>query len=144
MPAGYSRRALVEKLGIKDGARIAILNAPEGYHETLGELPEGVVVLDGLEGPLDFIHIFAKGTAQLTEELSRLREKLAQNGMLWVSWPKRASKVEADLNENVVREIGLENRLVDVKVAAIDKVWSGLKFVIRVKDRNSLRAPDSA
>ena len=133
--AGYSKRSLVEKLGIKAGQRIAVLNAPGGYERTLGQLPQGVSVARGLDGPLDFIHFFTTSRAHLAAELPRLRGALAQNGALWVSWPKGASKVPTDLNENVVREIGLANGVVDVKVAAVDEVWSALKLVIRLKDR---------
>ena len=134
--AGYSRKPLVDKLGIKAGHKVAILNAPEGYAGALGELPQRVALSDDLTGaPLDFIHFFTKRRDELEGEFPRLHGAMAQNGSLWVSWPKGASKVATDLNENVVREIGLRNQLVDVKVAAVDDTWSGLKFVIRLRDR---------
>ena len=139
MTVGYSQRSLVEKLGIRDGARIAVLGASEGYMESLGRLPERVVLSEGLTGPLDFIHFFTKSRAILAQEMPMLLGALAQNGALSVSWPKGSSKVATDLNANVVREVGLSNRLVDVKVAAIDEVWSGLKFVIRLEDRRGLK-----
>ena len=131
--AGYSKRPLVEKLGIRPGACVAIVGAPEGYESTLGPLPEGVV--PSLDPPLDFIHLFAVERAVLERGFSEMKPKLAAGGMLWASWPKKAAKVPTDLDENVVRRIGLDQGLVDVKVAAVDEVWSGLKFVYRLKDR---------
>jgi len=112
-----------------------ILNPPEGFNDILGKLPKGVHLTNRLEGPLDSIHFFTKRRDELGAKFPILKQKLSQNGMLWVSWPKGSSGVETDLNESVVREIGLKNGLVDVKVSAIDKTWLGLKFVYRVKDR---------
>ena len=119
-PAGYSGTPLVKKLGLKSGQRLLILNAPDGYCDTLGPLPAPVELAATLEGPLDFIHYFAAGEAELEAEFPRLALALALDGALWVSWPKRASKVQTDLRENVVREIGLRAGLVDVKVVAVD------------------------
>jgi len=135
MPAGYSKRSLVEKLGIKDGFAIAILGAPENYAVTLGELPSGVRQANKLRGPLDFIQFFSSKRSRLERNFPRLKGALSPGGMLWVSWPKASSGMPTDLTENVVREIGLANGLVDVKVCAVDEVWSGLKFVYRIKDR---------
>ena len=135
MPAGYSKRSLVDKLGIKDGFSIAILGAPKDYAATLGKLPSGVTQDDKLNGPLDFIQFFASKRSHLEEHFPKLKAALSSGGMLWVSWPKASSGVPTDLNENLVREIGLRNGLVDVKVCAVDEVWSGLKFVYRIKDR---------
>ncbi|MFZ1755436.1 MAG: hypothetical protein WBO46_16580 [Caldilineaceae bacterium] len=131
--AGYSSTPLVKKLGIKAGMRLAIRNPPDHYWALLGDLPPALVI--DAEAPYDFIHIFTSTRAELESELPRLRGQIAQNGMIWVSWPKRASNVPTDVTEDVVREIALAHRLVDVKVAAIDAVWSGLKLMIRVKDR---------
>lgn len=133
--AGYSKTPLVKKLGIKPDSRMIILNAPESYAQTLGDLPEAVIVAETLTGPLDFIHFFTTRQEILTSEFPRLKQALASSGILWISWPKRSSKVETDLTEDIIRTIGLENGLVDVKVAAVDEVWSGLKFVYRLKDR---------
>lgn len=133
--AGYSKTPLVEKLGIKEGQRLAILNESADYGKTLGRLPDGVVITTVLDGPLDFIQLFAVSAAELESEFQRLKLSLAPSGMLWVSWPKRASTADTDLTENVVREIGLRNGLVDVKVCAVDETWSGLKFVYRLADR---------
>jgi hypothetical protein len=135
MSAGYSGTPLVKKLGIKPGFKIAILNPPANYSQLIGELPGSIVVVDDLSGPLDFIHFFTRQSAELADQFPALKQVLASNGMLWISWPKKSAKAATDLTENVVRDIGLRNRLVDVKVAAIDESWSGLKFVYRVEDR---------
>ncbi len=133
--AGYSRRSLVDKLGIRDGATIAILNPPHGYTGTLGPLPARVARKPRATGSLDFIQFFSRDKRQLVRHFPSLARALAPAGMLWISWPKRSSGVPTDLTEDVIRAIGLAHRLVDVKVAAVDEVWSGLKFVRRVKDR---------
>ena len=133
--AGYSGTPLVKKLGIKSGQRLAIINAPDGYGDTLRTLPDGLETVSPSEGPLDFIQLFTVSRARLEAEFPRLRDTLAQAGMLWVSWPKRSSDVDTDLSDNVVREVGLGYGLVDVKVCAVDQTWSGLKFVRRLKDR---------
>jgi hypothetical protein len=133
--AGYSKRSLVDKLGIKAGCRLAILQAPAGYTALLGDLPADVVIDETMSQPLAFIHFFTASRADLETNFPRLKAALMQNGKLWISWPKRAAKVATDLDENIVREIGLANGLVDVKVAAMDATWSGLQFVYRLKDR---------
>jgi hypothetical protein len=135
MAAGYSQRSLVEKLGIKPGARIAILNAPRGYRTTLGKLPPGVTVTSAARGILPFIHFFTVDRAILEKQLPALLRVLAPDGALWVSWPKKASGVATDITEDVIRAIALPTGLVDVKVAAVDDVWSGLKLVRRLKAR---------
>jgi hypothetical protein len=135
MPAGYSKRSLVEKLGIRPGARIAILHAPRGYKTTLGKLPPGVRVATAARGSLPFIQFFTTTRKALEGKFSALVGALAPDGALWVSWPKRASGVATDVTEDVVRGVALAGGLVDVKVAAIDEVWSGLKLVRRVKNR---------
>ncbi len=136
MPAGYSKRPLVEKLGIKPGARIAILNAPSGYRRTLGPLPAKVVAAPRLSGPHDFIHFFTTVERDLEAQFPALKNALAKDGALWVSWPKGSSGVATDVSENIVRDIALSNGLVDVKVCAVDEVWSGLKLIYRLKDRS--------
>ncbi|MBI5928252.1 MAG: DUF3052 family protein [Chloroflexi bacterium] len=135
--AGYSKKSLVEKLGIKPGAKIAILNAPANYDTTLGPLPDGVERIEQLqaEAELDFIQFFTASRVEFLAQFDTLKAAIKQNGMVWVSWPKKAAKVPTDLDESVIRDIALENGLVDVKVAAVDEVWSGLKLVYRVKDR---------
>jgi hypothetical protein len=133
--AGYSKRSLVEKLGIKPGRRALFVNAPPGFERTLGKLPPDVKVEKSLLGPLDFIHCFATKRQELEARFLKLKQALAVGGMLWISWPKRASKVPTDIDENVVRGVALAHGLVDVKVCAVDDVWSGLKLVYRLKDR---------
>lgn len=135
MAAGYSKRTLVEKLGIKSGKKIAIINPPDGYAATLGEFPPGVILLKRLKGPLDLIHFFTTSRRDIEDRLPELTAALAQNGALWISWPKRASKVETDLTEDVIRDIALKKKLVDVKVCAVDEKWSGLKLVYRLEHR---------
>ena len=133
--AGYSRRSLVEKLGIKPGTRIAILNAPRSYRATLGRLPPGVVVASAARGTFPFIHFFTRSRMLLESKVPLLLRALEPDGALWVSWPKQASGVPTDMSEDVVRAIALPTGLVDVKVAAVDDVWSGLKLVRRLKNR---------
>ncbi len=133
--AGYSGTPLVKKLGIKPGFRLMFINAPDRYDETLGELPEDVEIKAVLEPELDFIQFFTTDCAELETQFPILMAALSKSGILWISWAKKSSKVPTDVNENIVRDIGLENGLVDVKVCAVDEVWSGLKFVYRVVDR---------
>jgi hypothetical protein len=131
---GYSGTPLPKKLGIKAGFRVQLANAPAEVRAELREaLAECALVKQG--DALDFVLMFTKSRVEMTAEFSRMRKLLAPAGMLWVSWPKKSSGVAADVDENVVREIGLAAGLVDVKVCAVTEVWSGLKFVRRVKDR---------
>lgn len=135
LPAGYSGTPLPRKLGIKPGARVALLDAPAAFDEVLGELPEGVAVRRRLLGPLDVVVAFFLERRGLERRISALRAALDPAGGLWIAWPKRASGVATDLTEDVVREIALANTLVDNKVAALDETWSGLRLVIRLRDR---------
>jgi hypothetical protein len=136
MTAGYSGTPLIKKLGIKPGWRIGLIGAPEHYADLLGPLPAGVEIGPLAAGGFDFIQCFTTERQVLEREFPALKAALLPTGMLWVSWPKRAAKAPTDLDENIIRAVGLGNGLVDVKVAAIDEKWSGLKFVYRVKDRN--------
>jgi hypothetical protein len=133
--AGYSGKSLVGKLGIKPGTRIAIVNAPRSYRATLGRLPEGVIVSTTVRGSLPFIQFFVKDRGVLEARLPALLHALEPSGTLWISWPKKASGVLTDITEDVVRAVALPTGLVDVKVAAVDDVWSGLKLVRRLKNR---------
>lgn len=136
MSAGYSGTPLVKKLGIKAGDRVALLHMPPAYHQTLGPLPEAVTLFDALDaGNFDFVQAFYTERLIFEHEFALLRDSITYQGMIWISWPKKAAKIPTDLNENLIREFGLANGLVDVKVAAVDAVWSGLKFVYRLKDR---------
>jgi hypothetical protein len=136
MTSGYSGTPLPRKLGIKPGHRVLLLGAPEGFAEdTLGELAEGVKVGTRASGVADVIVAFHLRRAELAKRMPVLRERMDPAAGLWIAWPKRASKVETDLTEDVVRELALANTLVDNKVCAIDATWSGLRLVIRLKDR---------
>jgi hypothetical protein len=133
--AGYSGTPLVRKLGIKPGEQIVAINAPEHYAELLEDLPKGASVVSRLRPNAKFVHLFVTGREELDERLSALRDGLDDAGMLWVSWPKKASRVPTDITENVIREVALPLGFVDVKVCAIDDVWSGLKLMIRREAR---------
>jgi len=136
--AGYSGTPLVRKLGIKENFNAAILNSPAGFATAL-DLPAGVTVNSRSAKPLDFALLFVKSRTELENKFARCAAKLSPAGMLWISWPKKASGIVTDLSDNIVREIGLAKGMVDVKVCAVDEVWSGLKFVFRLKDRNRLK-----
>lgn len=133
--AGYSGTPLIRKLGLKPGFRAIFVNAPRGYSIALGPLPEGLTVANALTGAFDFIQIFATSRQDLATRLPALRRALKEKGMLWISWPKIASKTPTDVTEKAVHELGLATGLVDVKVCAVDRVWSAFKFVWRVRDR---------
>ncbi|MFN8371537.1 MAG: DUF3052 domain-containing protein [Anaerolineae bacterium] len=135
MTFGYSGTPLVKKLGIKPGFRIAILNAPADYAATLGELPPEVIRDDTLQDSLDLIHFFARDRTEFESHYDALKAALKKEGALWISWYKKSARIPTDLTEDVIRDHALANGLVDVKVAAVDNLWSGLKLVYRVKDR---------
>ncbi len=133
--AGYSGTPLAKKLGVKPGTRVAVINAPPDYAELLAPLPEGVILADHLSDNAAFIHLFAIERSVLESHLPDARDALRSDGMLWLSWPKKASGVATDLDGGVIRSLGLDAGLVDVKVCAVDATWSGHKFVYRKKDR---------
>jgi hypothetical protein len=132
---GYSQIPLAKKLGIKPKCKLRIVNPPDYYFQLFTDLPPDVQVSNNTKTKKDVIHYFAKNRAQLERDIKRLRKEIEENGMIWISWYKKSAKIETDLNENIIRDIALSNGLVDVKVCAVDEVWSGLKLVIRVKDR---------
>ncbi len=133
--AGYSGTPLIRKLGIRSGDRMWLFDPPPGYRDLLGTLPEGAREAGRGERGVEFLHVFATTRAALARGLMEARARMAENGMVWLSWPKKASGVATELDGNVVRVAGLEEGLVDIKVCAVDDVWSGLKFVIPVADR---------
>lgn len=135
MDAGNSHRSLAEKLGIKPGFLVLHCNAPKDFLFLLEPLPENVTIKQSSKAPADMVHYFTTSTRDLAFEFPSLVHLIKPDGMVWISWPKRSSGIKTDLNENIVRAIGLENTMVDVKVASINGTWSALKFVFRLKDR---------
>lgn len=134
--AGYSKTPLWKKLGIKENHNGLLINSPENYFELLEETPLDTSWTDQLnDAPYDFVHVFATELKTLEDGWKKWKSVLKKDGILWVSWPKGASKMETDLNGNIVRELGLKGGLVDMKVCAVDNDWSGLKFMYRKKDR---------
>ncbi|MBK8904772.1 MAG: DUF3052 family protein [Anaerolineaceae bacterium] len=138
--AGYSGTLLVKKLGIKPGFRLYAKNPPENYSELIAPLPDGVQTLHRLTDQLDMIHLFTTSRAELAANIEAFMDRIRPDGMIWVSWPKKASKVPTDVTEDVVREVILPLGLVDVKVCAVDATWSGLKLVIRKENRSKRSA----
>ncbi len=136
--AGYSATPLLKKLGIKPGFDVAFVNAPEDFVNQLDLPPDINIRSQSKSQDLDFILVFVKSQKLLTTAFAQYSRKIKPNGMLWASWPKKTSGVQTDLTENIVRDIGLAAGLVDVKVCAVDDVWSGLKFVYRLRDRAAL------
>ena len=136
--AGYSGTPLVKKLGIKPGSNIVFVNAPSDYADGL-DLPADASTNSRSSKPLDFAQLFVRSENELTKKFSQYAKRLNASGMLWVSWPKKSSGVSTDLSENIVRDIGLAAGLVDVKVCAVNEVWSGLKFVFRLRDRARMK-----
>ena len=134
-PAGYSGTPLGKKLGIKPGFNIMLVNAPEHYFSLFTDLPADLIINDGASAPKDLIHFFTKQKDEYLNLLPELKQQIKPNGIIWVSWPKKASKVVTDITEDVIRNFALQSGLVDIKVCAVDEVWSGLKLVIPVADR---------
>jgi hypothetical protein len=135
--AGYSQTPLVKKLGLRPGMRLWVIGAPLDYAAIVEDLPVGLQWVGNEVTGLDFIHLFTTSQARLEEALPRLVPRLAKTGVLWISWSKKSSGLPADLDENIIRETGLKNGMVDVKVCAVNQQWSGLKFVFRLKDRQA-------
>jgi hypothetical protein len=133
--AGYSKTTLAKKLGIKEGFTIRLVNEPSYYWQLFEDTPKEIKIVTDQKSKKDFIHYFAENTKGLQKDIFTLRNEIKPNGMVWISWLKKSSKMVTDISEDDVREIGLAGGLVDIKVCAVDDVWSGLKFVIRVKDR---------
>jgi len=142
--AGYSGTPLLQKIGIRPGHRVILRNHPPSFVQDLGELPERAEKTDKLGGKANVIVYFTDKRAQLEKDFPGLKKAQLLHGMIWISWPKKASGKATDLDENIVRDAGLAVGLVDVKVCAIDETWSGLKFVVRLKDRLKDRKPVSA
>lgn len=133
--AGYSGTPLAKKLGIKSGFHIKLVNAPGYYLQLFTDLPNACHFEDKDDSKVDFIHYFTKSKEEYKSSLSHLKDRMDHHGMIWVSWPKKASKVPTDITEDIIRNYAIEIGLVDIKVCAVDEIWSGLKLVIPVKDR---------
>ena len=134
--AGYSGTPRSKKLGIKPGTRFCFVNAPPNYPALLEPLPADVAIVGDESDALDLVHGFVKSRAELVALIHLYKKRIKQDGAIWVSWPKKASKIVTDVTENTVRDVALPLGLVDIKVCAVDEVWSGLKLVIRKENRN--------
>lgn len=135
MNPGYSGKPLAQKLGIQSGMAVGVVNAPAHYLELLGTLLDGVAFRPFEERALDVIHLFVTSQSTLAAHLPFLKTRIVPNGMIWVSWYKKSAKIPTDVTEDTIRDLALTIGLVDVKVCAVDDLWSGLKLVIRLKDR---------
>src|SRR6266853_1632102 len=133
--AGYSGTPLAKKLGIDVGSRIYPSDAPKNYLTLVAPLPEGTRVVRKIDGETDIVHIFSTERAHLAAALRATLKRIKPDGTIWVSWPKKSSKVSTDITENTIREVALPMGLVDIKVCAVDEVWSGLKLVVRKENR---------
>jgi hypothetical protein len=133
--AGYSGTPLVKKLGIKSESEVLLVSAPDGYRHRLDPLPPAVRFVSRLSKSTDVIHFFSAQRAELERALGTFRKKMKPTTAIWVSWPKKSSKVPTDITEDTVREVALPMGLVDVKVCAVDDIWSGLKLVVRMELR---------
>lgn len=132
--AGYSGTPLTKKLGIKPGQKCLLIDEPPKYFDWISPLPEDIkFVKSGKD--LDFVHLFVKEFKVFSKQFNSNKKLLKKDGMMWISWPKKSAKIPTDLDENIIRDFGLKNGLVDVKVCAVDETWSGLKFVYRLTDR---------
>ncbi|RUT35765.1 DUF3052 family protein [Paenibacillus zeisoli] len=136
MSVGYSGTPLVKKLGIKQGFKVLFINEPNNYFTLLGEIPAVERLNRNYKSnDIDFVHIFSKSQEELFPLLNECKERIHSSGVIWVSWPKRASKIITDLSDVNIRNYALRIDLVDVKVCAVDEIWSGLKLVIPLKNR---------
>jgi hypothetical protein len=132
---GYSGTPLAKKLGIKPAMTLAAIDAPREYRSWLGDLPPGVRIVAAADGKIEAVHLFVTSRAVLRKKLAVFRKRLEPAGFVWVSWPKKSSKVETDITEDTIREVALPIGFVDIKVCAVTDVWSGLKLVIRKSER---------
>ena len=133
--SGYSGTPLAKKLGIKEGFKIRLINSPEYYFELFTDLPENISILKDTKSKKNFIHCFVKQEKELHKNIPSLKNEILPNGIIWISWPKKASKVTTDVTEDLIRNLALASGLVDIKVCAVDEIWSGLKLVIRKERR---------
>ena len=141
--AGYSGTPLPQKLGIKPGLMVVTINAPANYRRLLGQIPDSVTFSERLKSGSSFVHLFTSRRSEMQKKMSILRDKISDNGAIWVSWPKKSSGISTDVTEDVIREIALPLGFVDIKVCAVDEIWSGLKLMIRRENRR-LPSPHSS
>lgn len=131
----YSKTSLVKKIGIKENFLIKLYKAPENYLALLHKLPKGVTIQKHSKNQVNFIHIFLKTKKELEKNFQKIKKEINKDGMIWISWPKKNSSEQTDVDENSIREFALKNGMVDVKVCAVDEVWSALRLVYGLKDR---------
>lgn len=142
MPAGYSGTPLLKKLGVKETQKALLVCVPDEVAALNEDTPwlkvKRAKTSRGISGgPFDYVHFFSADAQQFTKVLPTLKKEMAQNGMIWISWPKKSSGVSSTITEDTVRNLALKTGLVDIKVCAVDEIWSGLKLVIPVKDRKT-------
>ena len=137
--AGYSGTPLPQKLGIKSGTTVVVINAPTNYRKLLGKLPNDVTFANRIGADPNFVHFFTTHRHELEKQLNSLRKKIAERGVVWVSWPKKSSGMATDITEDVIRDVALPLGFVDIKVCAVDETWSGLKLMIRRENRKSTK-----
>lgn len=135
--AGYSGTPLPQKLGIKPGTTVVVINAPINYRKLLGKLPSDVTFTNRTGANTSFVHFFTTRRSELEKQLNSLRKKIAENGLVWISWPKKSAGLSTDITEDVIRDVALPLGFVDIKVCAVDETWSGLKLMIRRENRKS-------
>ena len=133
--SGYSGTPLAKKPGIKNGSLIRLVNQPEYYFDLFDDMPTGIIISKEKKTKKHFIHYFTKEAQDLPRDILPLKNEIVSNGIIWISWPKKSSKVPTNITEDIIRQAALVNGLVDVKVCAVDEMWSGLKLVIPLKDR---------
>jgi hypothetical protein len=134
---GYSGTPLAKKLGIKEGFKIRLINQPEYYFELFTDMPSTIILLTDKKIKKNFIHYFSKQAKDLQKNILSLKNEIEEDGIIWISWYKKASKIPTDVTEDLIRDLAMANGLVDIKVCAIDEIWSGLKLVIPLKDRRT-------
>src|SRR6185312_960689 len=133
--AGYSKTPLAKKLGIKEGFKIRLVNQPDYYFSLFTDMPENCSIINDTKIKKNFIHYFARQAKKLQKDILLIKKEIEEDGIIWVSWYKKASKIPTDVTENFIRELALANGLVDIKVCAVDETWSALKLVIPIRDR---------
>ncbi|WP_127997168.1 DUF3052 family protein [Piscinibacter defluvii] len=140
MPVGYSGTPLPKKLGLTDNTYLLVLNEPQEYESLLGTLPSGLERQNALSRSTNVVHVFVTKRQELSGHLATLRKKLNAEAAVWVSWPKKSSKIPSDVTEDVIRELALPLGFVDIKICAVSEVWSGLKLTVRKQLRNASEA----